>query len=75
MTWEIAFLLAKAAEAKVPKACSVDELLKDPEIRARIEKPLPIPAITGPVPGAAPPPPTDANGNPVPQPMPDDSDA
>ena len=50
-------------------------LLKDPEIRARIEKPLPIPAITGPVPGAAPPPPTDANGNPVPQPMPDDSDA
>ena len=52
-------------------------LLKDPEIRARIEKPLPLPAVTdtGPVPGAAPPPPTDANGNPVAQPMPDDSDA
>jgi penicillin-binding protein 2 len=51
-------------------------LLKDPEIRARIEKPLPIPVIadTGVVPGAAPPPPTDEKGNPVPQPLPDDGD-
>jgi penicillin-binding protein 2 len=45
-------------------------LLKDPEIRAMIEKPLPLPALPkdagAPVEGAAPPPPTDAKGNPVP---------
>jgi penicillin-binding protein 2 len=51
-------------------------LLKDPEIRARIEKPLPLPAVTdtGVVQGAAPPPPTDDKGNPVAQPMPDPGD-
>jgi penicillin-binding protein 2 len=51
-------------------------LLKDPEIRARIEKPLPIPVVdtAAAVQGAAPPPPTDEKGNPVPQPMPDDGD-
>jgi penicillin-binding protein 2 len=48
-------------------------LLKDPEIRARIEKPLPIRVMNqgAPVQGRAPPPPTDANGRPAPQPMPD----
>ncbi|MGZ3346776.1 MAG: penicillin-binding transpeptidase domain-containing protein, partial [Caulobacteraceae bacterium] len=47
-------------------------LLKDPEIRARIERPLPVPAITYPgvAEGAAPPPETDEKGNPVPQPTP-----
>ncbi|HEY4029208.1 MAG TPA: penicillin-binding protein 2 [Caulobacteraceae bacterium] len=49
-------------------------LLKDPEMRARIEKPLPIPVVdtATAAQGAAPPPPTDEKGNPVPQPMPDD---
>jgi penicillin-binding protein 2 len=49
-------------------------LLKDPEIRARIEKPLPMPAVdaAATAQGAAPPPPTDEKGNPVAQPMPDD---
>ena len=67
------------AEAAAPKAREIMRvaLLKDPEIRARIEKPLPLPAVadSGPVEGAAPPPPTDDNGNPVAQPEPDDSDA
>jgi penicillin-binding protein 2 len=51
-------------------------LLKDPEIRARIEKPLPIPAASYPgvAEGAAPPPETDEKGNPVPQPTPPDDD-
>jgi penicillin-binding protein 2 len=66
------------AGAAAPRAREIMRvaLLKDPEIRARIEKPLPIPVIndTGMAPGAAPPPPTDDNGNPVPQPMPDEGD-
>jgi penicillin-binding protein 2 len=51
-------------------------LLKDPEIRARIEKPLPLPrdVNTGVADGAAPPPPTDEKGNPVADPTPDNSD-
>jgi penicillin-binding protein 2 len=51
-------------------------LLKDPQIRARIERPMPIPVVNAGavVQGAAPPPPTDENGNPVPQPLPDDGD-
>jgi len=51
-------------------------LLKDPEIRARIEKPLPLPHenFAGVADGAAPPPPTDDKGNPIAQPMPLDSD-
>jgi len=49
-------------------------LLKDPQIRARIEKPLPIPVMNdrAVVKFASRPPPTDARGNPVPQPLPDD---
>jgi penicillin-binding protein 2 len=66
------------AGAAAPRAKEIMRtvLLKDPEIRARIEKPLPLPreANTGIVDGAAPPPPTDDKGNPVAQPMPDDSD-
>ena len=66
------------AGAAAPRAKEIMRvaLLKDPEIRARIEKPLPIPvtADTGVVQGAAPPPPTDEKGNPVPQPLPDDGD-
>jgi penicillin-binding protein 2 len=66
------------AQAAAPKAREIMRvaLLKDPEIRARIEKPLPIPAMTdsGVAQGAAPPPPTDEKGNPVPQPQPDDGD-
>jgi penicillin-binding protein 2 len=52
-------------------------LLKDPEIRARIETPMPIPVVDNraAIQGAAPPPPTDESGNPVPQPLPDDGDA
>jgi penicillin-binding protein 2 len=51
-------------------------LLKDPEIRARIEKPLPLPrdTDTGVAEGVAPPPPTDEKGNLVPQPTPPDDD-
>lgn len=51
-------------------------LLKDPEIRARIEKPLPLPreVNSGIADGAAPPPPTDEKGNPVADPMPDNGD-
>ncbi len=52
-------------------------LLKDPEIRARIENPLPLPAMaaTGVVDGVAPPPETDEKGNPVQQPAaPPDAD-
>ena len=67
------------AEAAAPVAREIMRvaLLKDPEIRARIEKPLPMPVLadTGaPVEGAAPPPPTDDKGNLVPQPMPPDDD-
>jgi penicillin-binding protein 2 len=45
-------------------------LLKDPEIRARIEQPMPMPDLPQTAPdqraeGAEPPPPTDAAGNPV----------
>ena len=54
------------AEAAAPKAREIMRvaLLKDPEVRARIEKPLPLPAMPlGPagqaVDGAEPPPPTD----------------
>ena len=67
------------AEAAAPVAREIMRvaLLKDPEIRARIEQPLPMPALadTGaPVEGAAPPPPTDDKGNLVPQPVPPDDD-
>ncbi len=66
------------ASAAAPKAREIMRvaLLKDPEIRARIEQPLPLPAIadTDVAPGAAPPPPTDEKGNPVAQPMPDTDD-
>jgi penicillin-binding protein 2 len=63
------------AAAAAPKAREIMRvaLLKDPEVRARIEKPLPMPALRDggmPAEGAAPPPPTDENGNPVPQPTP-----
>lgn len=54
------------AEAAAPKAREIMRvaLLKDPEVRARIVKPLPMPALPNtppgvPVEGAAPPPPTD----------------
>jgi penicillin-binding protein 2 len=67
------------AGAAAPRAREImrTALLKDPEIRARIEKPLPIPVMDqrAVVQGAAPPPPTDLNGRFVPQPMPDDGDA
>jgi penicillin-binding protein 2 len=70
------------ADAAAPIAREVMRvaLLKDPEIRARIEKPLPLPAMaaTGVAEGAAPPPETDEKGNPVQQPPappdPDDDD-
>jgi penicillin-binding protein 2 len=66
------------AGAAAPRAREIMRvaLLKDPEIRARIEKPLPIPVVadSGVVQGAAPPPPTDEKGNPVAQPMPDDGE-
>jgi penicillin-binding protein 2 len=66
------------ADAAAPKAREIMRvaLLKDPEIRARIEKPLPLPRDpeTGVADGAAPPPPTDDKGNPIAQPMPVDSD-
>jgi penicillin-binding protein 2 len=66
------------ASAAAPKAREIMRvaLLKDPEIRARIEKPLPLPALPdagAPAEGAAPPPPTDAQGNLVPVPTPDDA--
>ena len=55
------------AEAAAPRAREIMRvaLLKDPEVRARIEKPLPMPAmpVTGQPPeGAAPPPPTPLPG-------------
>jgi penicillin-binding protein 2 len=58
------------AEAAVPKAREIMRvaLLKDPQVRARIEKPLPMPAIPPDQrpEGAAPPPPTDiAPGSPT----------
>jgi penicillin-binding protein 2 len=66
------------ADAAAPKAREIMRvaLLKDPEIRARIEKPLPLPreTDTGVADGAAPPPPTDEKGNPVAQPMPIEGD-
>jgi penicillin-binding protein 2 len=66
------------AEAAAPKAREIMRvaLLKDPEIRARIERPLPLPRETfaGVADGAAPPPPTDEKGNPIAQPMPVDTD-
>ena len=68
------------AEAAAPKAREIMRvaLLKDPEIRARIEKPLPLPAMTdtGVAQGAAPAPETDEKGNPVQPPpaAPDDGD-
>jgi penicillin-binding protein 2 len=62
------------AQAAAPKAREIMRvaLLKDPEIRARIEKPLPMPAMTdtGVAQGAAPQPETDEKGNPVPPPAP-----
>ena len=63
------------AGAAAPRAREIMRvtLLKDPEIRAMIEKPLPMPAFPqtdAPAEGAAPPLPTDANGNPVADPMP-----
>jgi penicillin-binding protein 2 len=64
------------ASAAAPKAREIMRvtLLKDPEIRAMIEKPLPLPALPQdadtPVEGAAPPLPTDAKGNPIPDPVP-----
>jgi penicillin-binding protein 2 len=66
------------AEAAAPIAREVMRvaLLKDPEIRARIERPLPLPVMTdtGVAQGAAPQPETDEKGNPVPQPTPPDDD-
>jgi penicillin-binding protein 2 len=60
------------SEAAAPKARDIMRvaLLKDPELRARIEHPMPMPPMPQsspdqPVEGAAPPPPTDAAGNPV----------
>jgi penicillin-binding protein 2 len=63
------------AQAAAPKAREIMRvaLLKDPEIRAMIEKPLPLPALPetdAPAEGAAPPLPTDEKGNPIPDPMP-----
>jgi penicillin-binding protein 2 len=62
------------ADAAAPKAREIMRvaLLKDPEIRARIEKPLPLPVVadTGIAEGAAPPPPVDEKGNEVAQPTP-----
>jgi penicillin-binding protein 2 len=63
------------ASAAAPKAREIMRvaLLKDPEIRALIESPVPLPAVPdGPAQGAAPPPPTDEKGNIVPQPTPPD---
>ena len=64
------------ASAAAPKAREIMRvaLLKDPEIRAMIEKPLPLPALPKdgdvPVEGAAPPLSTDAKGNPIQDPEP-----
>jgi penicillin-binding protein 2 len=56
-------------EAAAPKAREIMRvaLLKDPEVRARIEQPMPMPALPPEqrAEGAEPPPPTDAAGNPV----------
>jgi penicillin-binding protein 2 len=66
------------ADAAAPKAREIMRvaLLKDPEIRARIEKPLPVPvgADVGVAQGAAPEPETDEKGNPV-QPLAPDKGA
>ena len=64
------------AAAPIAREAMRVALLKDPEIRARIEKPLPIPAASYPgvAQGAAPPPETDEKGNPVQQPTPPDDD-
>jgi len=67
-----------AAAAPIAREVMRVALLKDPEIRARIEKPLPLPVMTdtGVAQGAAPQPETDEKGNPVPQPTaPPDDDA
>lgn len=60
------------AEAAAPKARDIMRvaLLKDPQMRARIEQPMPMPDMPQTAPdqradGAEPPPPTDASGNPV----------
>ncbi len=66
------------AEAAAPKAREIMRvaLLKDPEVRARITQPLPMPALPQAAPderpeGAAPPPPTDiTTGAPIAQPGP-----
>ncbi len=56
------------ADSAAPKAREIMRvaLLKDPEVRARIEHPLPLPKIdpNAPVDGVAPPPPTDLPGAP-----------
>ena len=56
------------AEAAAPKAREImrTALLKDPEVRARIEQPLPLPKLdpNAQLPGDAPPPPTDIPGLP-----------
>jgi penicillin-binding protein 2 len=55
-------------EAAAPKAREIMRvaLLKDPEVRARIERPMPLPHVdpNAPLEGAAPPPPTDIPGAP-----------
>jgi penicillin-binding protein 2 len=59
------------ASAAAPRAREIMRvaLLKDPELRSRIETPLPMQPIPDEVAeGAAPPPPTDQAGNPVPFP-------
>ncbi len=60
------------ASAAAPKAREIMRvaLLKDPQVRARIEQPMPMPEMPQTAPdqraeGAEPPPPTDAAGNPV----------
>jgi penicillin-binding protein 2 len=60
------------AQAAAPRAREIMRvaLLKDPEVRARIEQPMPLPAMPPTSPderaeGAEPPPPTDASGNPI----------
>jgi penicillin-binding protein 2 len=62
-----------AAAAPIAREVMRVALLKDPEIRAMIEKPLPLPALPqtdAPAEGAAPPLPTDEKGNAIPDPMP-----
>jgi len=57
------------SEAAAPKAREIMRvaLLKDPEVRSRIEQPLPLPKLdpNAQLDGAAPPPPTDVPGAPV----------